>query len=91
MVEAGVVALVLAFHGVAALSVVAARFVVNGAMFRFFYSDLCPPGQPLALRLPARHPGNGPRLTRPSRCQPLPRALLLRAKNECAAFVRGER
>ena len=66
MVEAGVVALVLAFHGVAALSVVAARFVVNGAMFRFLLLRPLPPGQPLALRLPARHPGDGPRLTRPS-------------------------
>ncbi len=35
MVEAGVVALMLAFRGVAALPVIVAQFVVNGAMFLF--------------------------------------------------------
>jgi hypothetical protein len=29
-------------------------------------SGLCRPGKPLALRLPRNHPGDGPRLTRPS-------------------------
>jgi hypothetical protein len=39
-VEAGVVALMLAFQGVAALSVVVAQFVVNGAMFLFPFQAL---------------------------------------------------
>jgi len=37
VVEAGVVALMLAFQGVAALRVVVAQFVVNGAMFLFLF------------------------------------------------------
>jgi hypothetical protein len=40
LVEAGVVALVLAFQGVAALPVVVAQFVVNGAMFLFSFQAL---------------------------------------------------
>jgi hypothetical protein len=40
VVEAGVVALMLAFQGVAALPVVVAQFVVNGAMFLFFFQAL---------------------------------------------------
>ena len=40
VVDAGVVALMLAFHGVAALSVVVAQFVVNGAMFLFLFQAL---------------------------------------------------
>ena len=40
MVEAGVVALMLAFQGVAALPVVVAQFVVNGAMFLFLFQAL---------------------------------------------------
>ena len=36
MVEAGVVALMLAFQGAAAFPVVVAQFVVNGAMFLSF-------------------------------------------------------
>ena len=40
MVEAGVVALVLAFQGLAALPVVVAQFVVNGAMFLFLFQAL---------------------------------------------------
>jgi hypothetical protein len=40
VVEAGVVALMLAFQGVAALPVVVAQFVVNGAMFLFLFQAL---------------------------------------------------
>ena len=38
MVEAGVVALVLAFQGVAALPLVVAQFIVNGASAVKYYS-----------------------------------------------------
>jgi hypothetical protein len=37
VVEAGAVALVRAFQGVAALPVVVTQFVVNGAMFLFLF------------------------------------------------------
>ena len=40
MVEAGVVAVMLAFQGVVALPVVVAQFVVNGAMFLFLFQAL---------------------------------------------------
>ena len=40
MVEAGVVALMLAFQGVASLPVVVAQFVVNGAIFLFLFQAL---------------------------------------------------
>jgi len=40
VVEAGVVALMLAFQGVAALPVVVARFVVTGAMSLFSFQAL---------------------------------------------------
>ena len=40
MVEAGVVALMLAFQGVALLPVVVAQFVVNGAIFLFLFQAL---------------------------------------------------
>jgi len=40
VVEAGVVAMVLAFQGVAALPVAVAQFVVNGAMFLFSFQAL---------------------------------------------------
>jgi hypothetical protein len=45
VVEAGVVDLMLAFQGVAALPVVVAQFVVNGAMFLSFQA--LPGGRPL--------------------------------------------
>jgi hypothetical protein len=45
VVEAGVVALMLAVQGVAALPVVVAQFVVNGAMFPLFQA---PPGRQAA-------------------------------------------
>ena len=48
MVEAGVVALMLAFQGVAALPVVVAQFVVNGAMFLFLFQAL-PGGRSLPV------------------------------------------
>ena len=40
VVEAGVVALMLAFQGVASLPVVVAQFVVNGAIFLFLFQAL---------------------------------------------------
>ena len=40
VVEVGVVALVLAFQGLAAIPVVVAQFVVNGAMFLFSFQAL---------------------------------------------------
>ena len=40
VVEAGVVAVMLAFQGVVALPVVVAQFVVNGAMFLFSFQAL---------------------------------------------------
>jgi hypothetical protein len=40
MVEASVVAMTLAFQGVAAFPVVVAQFVVNGAMFLFLFQAL---------------------------------------------------
>ncbi|MGD0411724.1 MAG: hypothetical protein ABSC18_08445 [Verrucomicrobiota bacterium] len=40
LVEAGVVALALAFQGVASLPVVVAQFVVNGAMFLLSFQAL---------------------------------------------------
>ena len=56
MVEAGVVALMLAFQGVAALPVVVAQFVVNGAMFLFLFQAL-PGGRSLPVpELEAAHP-----------------------------------
>ena len=48
MVEAGVVALMLVFQGVAALPVVVAQFVVNGAMFLFPFQAL-PGGRSLPM------------------------------------------
>ena len=48
MVEAGVVALMLAVQGVAALPVVVAQFVVNGAIFLFLFQAL-PGGRPLPV------------------------------------------
>ena len=48
VVESGVVALILAFQGVAALPVVVAQFVVNGAMFLFSFQAL-PGGRSLPV------------------------------------------
>ena len=48
MVETGVIALMLAFQGVAALPVVVASFVVNGAMFLFLFQAL-PGGRSLPV------------------------------------------
>jgi hypothetical protein len=53
VVDAGVVALMLAFHGVAALSVVVAQFVVNGAMFLFLFQALSGRWSPPAPELEA--------------------------------------
>ena len=47
MLEAGVVASVLAFQGLAALPVVVAQFVVNDAMFPLF--QLLPDGRSLLM------------------------------------------
>jgi len=48
VVDAGVVALMLAYQGVAALPVVVAQFVVNGAMFLFLFQVL-PGGRSLLV------------------------------------------
>ena len=48
VVETGVIALMLAFQGVAALPVVVASFVVNGAMFLFLFQAL-PGGESLPV------------------------------------------
>ena len=48
MVEAGVLALMLAFQGVAALPVGVDQFVVNGAMFLFLFQAL-PGGRSLPV------------------------------------------
>jgi len=55
MVEAGVVDLMLAFQGVAALPVVVAQFVVNGAMFLSFQA--LPGGRPLQVPKLGRRDG----------------------------------
>jgi hypothetical protein len=47
LIGAGVVAVMLAFQGVAALPVVVAQFVVNGAMFLSFQA--LPGGRPLSV------------------------------------------
>ena len=56
VVEAGVVALVLAFQGVAALPVVVARFVVNAAMILFLFQAL-PGGRSLPVPKPGSRDG----------------------------------
>ena len=48
MVEASVAALILAFRDVAALPVVVAQFVINGAMFLFLFQAL-PGGESLPV------------------------------------------
>jgi len=55
VVEAGVVALMLAFQGVAALPVVVAHFVVNGAMFLSFQA--LPGGRPPPVPKLGSHDG----------------------------------
>ena len=56
MVEAGVVALMLAFQGVAALRVGVAQFIANGAMFLFLFQAL-PGGRSLPMpELESAHP-----------------------------------
>jgi hypothetical protein len=50
VVEAGVVALVLAFQGVAALPLVVAQFIVNGASAVKYYSAKAPQSPLCRLR-----------------------------------------
>ena len=55
VVDAGVVALMLAFQGVAALPVIVAQFVVNGAMFLSFQA--LPGARPLPVPNLGSHGG----------------------------------